>query len=82
MYVITIDLETLVLSEDLSIKSYLALDAYYFPHHDCFVYYDSSKDGLYSIKRYSYEDLIAESERRLGDYLPPKRIMQQYGIIE
>lgn len=82
MYIISINLRTLVLNENFKLKSYIEMNSFYFPHHDCFVYYDSLENALFTHKRYSYEDLIAESDKRLGDYLPPKHIMEQYGIIE
>ena len=82
MYIININLKSLALTKDFQIKTFLDTNAYYFPGHDCFMYYDSSADALYTMKHYSYEDLIAESDKRLGDYLPPKRILEQYGIIE
>ncbi len=82
IYTINICSKTFVLNEDFDAKTLVNLNAYYFPKNDCFVFHDGSDNCLYSIEHYSYDDLIAESDRRLGDYLPPKRIMQQYGIIE
>jgi len=55
-------------------------DVYYLPSLDVFAFY--SKDGFYSLPHYRYDDLMRISDELLGDYLPSKSTMEQYGILD
>ena len=71
---------TFVFNEDLEITAIIPSDVYYLPSKDCFVY--CADNQFYSVPHYKYDDLIRISDEVLGDYIPSKSTMEQYGIVQ
>ena len=80
IYVVKYGYDSYILNEDLDVLSHIPADVYYLPSLDVFAFY--SKDGFYSLPHYRYDDLMRISDELLGDYLPSKSTMEQYGILD
>ena len=81
IYVMDVAFQTLVFNEDFEAIAYLPMEAVYLPSKNEFLYQKSSK-GLYTIKRYSYDDLIYESNKILANYTPSQLIIEKYNLAD
>ncbi|MBR5896786.1 MAG: hypothetical protein IKZ39_04150, partial [Lachnospiraceae bacterium] len=80
MYVMTVNLKTYMFNDKLEAFAYMPMRADYVPSKDVFVYH--SNKSLYLNKRYSYDDLIKESNMLLNDYTPSKITMEKYNLTD
>ena len=81
IYIACIGLKTLVLNENLEPFAYLPMKADYLPSRDSFIYHYNS-NALYTVKRYSYDDLMKEANMLLNDYVPSKSTLEKYNIAD
>ena len=84
IYVMNTNFTTLVFNEDLDVVAYLAYKANYLPSKNAFMYQDNSNgiSGFYTVKRYSYDDLIYESNKALSNYEPSQLIIEKYNLVD
>ena len=79
IYVAGIGLKTLVLNENLEAFACLPMKADYLPLKDSFIYHYNS-NALYTVKCYSYDDLMKEANMLLNDYTPSKTTIEKYNL--
>lgn len=82
IYVMDVALQTLVFNEDFEAVAYLPMEAVYLPSKNAFLYQGSNGKGLFTIKRYSYDDLIYESNKILANYTPSQLIIEKYNLAD
>ena len=82
LYVINSSQDTLVFNENLEATAYMPMKMTYLPEKDCFIYHSLADYALYTIKHYSYDDLIRETDKILENYNPSKLIIQKYNLME
>ncbi|MBR4412896.1 MAG: toll/interleukin-1 receptor domain-containing protein [Lachnospiraceae bacterium] len=82
IYVLNLSQNTVVLNENLEAVTYMPMKTTYIPSKDFFVYHNLTNNALYTIKHYSYDDLIHESDRILNDYNPSKLVIDKYNLID
>ncbi|SDJ58622.1 PQQ-like domain-containing protein [Lachnospiraceae bacterium G41] len=84
IYVMNVNLKTLVFNEDLDAIAYLPFKANYIPSRNAFLYQASSgkENALFTTKRYSYDDLIYESNKVLANYIPSQLILEKYNLAD
>ena len=81
IYSINLSQNTVILNENLEAVTYMPMKMTYIPSKDFFVFHNLSKKALFSIKHYSYDELIQESEKKLSNYNPSKLIIDKYNLI-
>jgi hypothetical protein len=81
IYSINLSQNTIILNENLEAVTYMPMKMTYIPSKDFFVFHNLSKNALFSIKHYSYDELIQESEKKLSNYNPSKLIIDKYNLI-
>ena len=82
MYVLNVSQSTVVLNENLEAVTCMPMKTTYIPSKDYFVFHNINKNALFSIKHYSYDELIHESDRILNNYNPSKLIIDKYNLID
>ena len=78
IYIMQINSKTLVLNEDLEVTTYIPFLADYVPSENILLFHRLS--SLYSMKRYTYDDLIYESNKKLNGYVPSDAIIKKYNL--
>ena len=81
IYVMDVAFQTIVFNEDFEAIAYLPMESVYLPSKNAFLYQSSNK-GLFTIKRYSYDELIYESNKILANYTPSQLIIEKYNLAD
>ena len=84
MYILNLTNSAFILNDEFEITNVFPFFVGYLPADDCYVCctYNNGNETICAIPHYSYDELMEECNKILGDYIPPESIIREFGILQ